>query len=304
MRAAMNLVKRNIYIFIRDRGRVISSVLSMLIVLGLMILFLGDMNSQDIVTALERFGGNRDTAADEANAKYLISMWTLAGILISNTVTVTMTAMGSMIEDEVNMRLASFYVTPVKRLGIAFGYIFSAWCIAVFLCTVTLAVSQVYFAVTGQTTLVWTALLQLLGMIALNAFVYAAIAYFIALFVHSVGAWNGILSIVGTLVGFVGAIYLPMSVLPESVADILRHLPVLHGAAMMRVVCTKEAVEKTLAGIPAEAAEVFREKMGITIVMGDEPVSFVVQAGCLLGLGLLMIAASAVISRRKLLYDR
>ena len=53
MRAAMNLVKRNIYIFIRDRGRVISSVLSMLIVLGLMILFLGDMNSQDIVTALE-----------------------------------------------------------------------------------------------------------------------------------------------------------------------------------------------------------------------------------------------------------
>ncbi len=304
MRAAMNLVKRNIYIFIRDRGRVISSVLSMLIVLGLMILFLGDMNSQDIVTALERFGGNRDTAADEANAKYLISMWTLAGILISNTVTVTMTAMGSMIEDEVNMRLASFYVTPVKRLGIAFGYIFSTWCIAVFLCTVTLAVSQVYFAVTGQTTLVWTALLQLLGMIALNAFVYAAIAYFIALFVHSVGAWNGILSIVGTLVGFVGAIYLPMSVLPESVADILRHLPVLHGAAMMRVVCTKEAVEKTFAGIPAEAAEVFREKMGITIVMGDEPVSFVVQAGCLLGLGLLMIAASAVISRRKLLYDR
>ncbi len=177
-----------------------------------------------------------------------------------------------MIEDEVNMRLASFYVTPVKRLGIAFGYIFSAWCIAVFLCTVTLAVSQVYFAVTGQTTLVWTALLQLLGMIVLNAFVYAAIAYFIALFVHSVGAWNGILSIVGTLVGFVGAIYLPMSVLPESVADILRHLPVLHGAA--------------------------------TIVMGDEPVSFVVQAGCLLALGLLMIAASAVISRRKLLYDR
>ena len=141
-------------------------------------------------------------------------------------------------------------------------------------------------------------------MIALNAFVYAAIAYFIALFVHSVGAWNGILSIVGTLVGFVGAIYLPMSVLPESVADILRHLPVLHGAAMMRVVCTKEAVEKTFAGIPAEAAEVFREKMGITIVMGDEPVSFVVQAGCLLALGLLMIAASAVISRRKLLYDR
>lgn len=304
MRAVMNLVKRNILIFIRDRGTVISSVLSMLIVLGLMILFLGDMNSKDIVYALEKFGGKRDAAADNANAKYLISMWTLAGILLSNTITVTMTAMGSIIEDEVSMRLASFYITPVKRLGIAFGYVFSAWCIAVSLCMFTLAASQVYFAATGQTVLVWTAWLQLLGMTALNAFAYAAIAYLLALFVHSVGAWNGLLTVAGTLVGFVGAIYLPMSVLPETVADILKHLPVLHGAAMMRVVCTKEAVEKTFAGLPAEAAEIFREKMGITVAMGERTVPFTAQAGYLLALGILAIVAAAVISRRKSLHDR
>lgn len=304
MRAVLNLVKRNILIFIRDRGTVISSVLSMLIVLGLMILFLGDMNSEDIVYALEQLGGNRNTAVDKANAKYLISMWTLAGILLSNTITVTMTAMGSIIEDEVSMRLASFYVTPLKKLGIAFGYVFSAWCIAVSMCMITLAVSQGYMAAVGQDLLAWTAWLQLFGMIALNAFVYASIAYLLTLFVHSVGAWNGLLTIIGTLVGFVGAIYLPMSVLPDKVADILRHLPVLHGAAMMRVVCTKAAVEKTFAGIPTEAAEIFREKMGITVVMGDGPVSFAVQAGYLLTLGIVMIAAAAVISRKKPLFDR
>ncbi len=304
MRAVMYLVKRNILIFMRDRGTVISSVLSMLISLGLMILFLGNMNVEDIVYALEKLGGSRDTAADRTNAEYLITMWTIAGILLSNTVTVTITAVGSMIEDEVSMRLASFYVTPVKRLGIAFGYVFSAWCIAVLLCVITMAASQGYLAAAGLAALGGTAQLKLFGMIALNAFVYAAIGYLIALFIHSVGAWNGLLTIVGTLVGFAGGIYLPMSVMPERIADILKHLPVLHGAAMMRVVCTKEAVETTFAGAPAEAVEIFREKMGITVVMGDGPVPFAAQAGYLFTLGALTIVVAVVIRRRKNLYDR
>lgn len=304
MKAVMYLVKRNILIFMRDRGTVCSSVMSMLITLGLMILFLGNMNIEDIVYALEQLGGNRDTAADRANAEYLIMMWTIAGILLSNTVTVTMTSIGSMIEDETRMRLASFYVTPVKRLSIALGYILSAWCTAVLMCMITLAASQGYLAVSGQTMIGGTAILKLLGMIALNAFVYAAAGYLTALFFHSVGAWSGLLAIVGTLVGFVGAIYLPMSAMPEKVADILKRLPVLHGAAMMRVVCTKEAVEATFAGAPAEAAEIFQEKMGITVVMGDGPVPFSAQAGYLFLFGALAVAAAVVISRKKSLYDR
>lgn len=304
MRATGNLIKRNILIYMRDKGTVFYSILSTLIILGLMILFLGDMNSKDIVHALEQMGGARDAEADRANADYLIMMWTLAGILVSNTVTVTMTVMGCMIKDEENKRLASFYVAPVKRIYVALSYIFSAWVIGIMMCLITLAAFQGYMVVIGQTLLAGTAWLRLLGMIVLNSFVYASAAYLIALFVHSMSAWSGLLTVIGTLVGFVGAIYLPMAALPEKVADVLKCLPVLHGAAMMRVVCTAEAVETTFAGLPTEAVEVFREKMGITVVMGDGPVSFLVQAGYLLVLGLVIIAVAAFISRKRSLYDR
>ncbi|MDE7339880.1 MAG: ABC transporter permease [Lachnospiraceae bacterium] len=304
MRATGNLVKRNILIYMRDKGTVFYSILSTLIILGLMILFLGDMNSRDIVRALEQMGGVRDAEADRANADYLIMVWTLAGILVSNTVTVTMTVMGCMIKDEENKRLASFYVAPVKRIYVALSYIFSAWVIGIMMCLITLAAFQGYMAVTGQTLLAGSVWLQLLGMIILNSFVYASAAYLIALFVHSMSAWSGLLTVIGTLVGFVGAVYLPMAALPEKVADVLKCLPVLHGAAMMRVVCTAEAVETTFAGLPAEAVEVFREEMGITVVMGDGPVSFAAQAGYLIALGLVIIAAAAFISRKRSLYDR
>ena len=304
MRVTGNLIKRNILIYMRDRGTVFYSILSTLIILGLMILFLGDMNSRDIVYALEQMGGVRDAEADRANADHLIMMWTLAGILVSNTVTVTMTVMGCMIEDERDRRLASFYVAPVKRFYVALSYIFSAWLIGILMCLLTLAVFQGYLAVTGQVLLNGTAWLQLSGMIVLNSFVYASAAYLLALFVHSMSAWSGLLTVIGTLVGFVGAVYLPMGARPEKVADVLKCLPVLHGAAMMRMVCTKEAVETTFAGLPAEAVEVFQEEMGITVVMGDEPVSFLAQAGYLLVLGLTVAAAAALISRKRRLYDR
>lgn len=304
MRVTGNLIKRNILIYMRDWGTVFYSILSTLIILGLMILFLGDMNSRDIVYALEQMGGVRDAEADRANADHLIMMWTLAGILVSNTVTVTMTVMGCMIEDERDRRLASFYVAPVKRFYVALSYIFSAWLIGILMCLLTLAVFQGYLAVTGQVLLNGTAWLQLSGMIVLNSFVYASAAYLLALFVHSMSAWSGLLTVIGTLVGFVGAVYLPMGALPEKVADVLKCLPVLHGAAMMRMVCTKEAVETTFAGLPAEAVEVFQEEMGITVVMGDGPVSFLAQAGYLLVLGLTVAAAAALISRKRRLYDR
>lgn len=304
MRVTGNLIKRNVLIYMRDRGTVFYSILSTLIILGLMILFLGDMNSRDIVYALEQMGGVRDAEADRANADHLIMMWTLAGILVSNTVTVTMTVMGCMIEDERDKRLASFYVAPVKRFYVALSYIFSAWIIGILMCLLTLAVFQGYLAVTGQALLNGTAWLQLSGMIVLNSFVYASAAYLLALFVHSMSAWSGLLTVIGTLVGFVGAVYLPMGALPEKVADVLKCLPVLHGAAMMRMVCTKDAVETTFAGLPAEAMGVFREEMGITVVMGDGPVSFWAQAGYLLVLGLTVAAAAALISRKRRLYDR
>ena len=123
MREIFYLLRRNILLYFRDYTAVFFSLMSMLIVLALMVIFLGNMNSENVVYALEEFGGVRDQAVDKANATYLIQMWTLAGILVVNTVTVTLTVTGKMVEDEVSHKLVSLYVAPVGRIKIALGYI-------------------------------------------------------------------------------------------------------------------------------------------------------------------------------------
>ncbi len=293
------LVKRNSLLFLRERSAVFFSLLSMLIVLALMVIFLGRMNSRALVDLLSEWGGERDLAADERNAAYLIQLWTLAGILVVNAVTVTLTVTGIMVQDETEKRLAAFYVTPVSRLKLSLGYILSAWLVGTGMCLLTLAAGEGYFALQGYGLLKAGSVLKLGGMIALNTFVFATIAYLFALSVHNSSAWSGLLTIVGTLVGFVGGIYLPMDSLSAPVQSVLKCLPVLHGASMMREVCTQEAIVEAFAGMPQGAGEIFREAMGISVMAGEHKFSLGEQVAILLLYAIIAIVAGAALSRRR-----
>ena len=304
MREVKSLVKRITLVFIRDKAAVFFSVLSMLIILMLVWLFLGNMNSGNIVNVLSNFGGVRDAAKDKENADYLIVVWTLAGVLLSNCVTISMTVMGNMIYDEEKNKLACFYVAPVGRIKIALGYVLSAWIIGTVMCALTLVAAQGWLLLSGRESLTAVVILQLLGMIMLNTFVYASLSYLLALFIHSGSAWSGILTIVGTLVGFLGAVYLPVYMLPEGVAAFLKGLPILHGVSMMRRVCVQAAVETTFAGLPEEVAEQFCENMGIVIHMGDTEVAVWMQCFTLFVLSVAVLFMAALISRRRKLRDR
>lgn len=304
MREIYFMTKRNMLLYFRDYVSVFFSVLSMFIVLVLMVIFLGSMNSENVVAALAASGGVRDTAADERNAAWLVQMWTLAGILEVNAVTITLTLMGTMVQDEAKNRLACFYMAPVRRIRIALGYILAAWIVGTGMCMLTLVLGEAYMALCGHPLLDAPDCLKLFGMIVVNTFVYASLFYLLALFVHSESAWSSMMTIIGTLVGFVGAIYLPMSMLPERVGSVLKCLPVLHGAAMMRSVCTDDAIAKTFEGLPAIAGEQFRERMGVSVLVGDREVSLQFQFLIMAVYAIIAIGVSVWISKRRALRDR
>lgn len=304
MEEVKSLVKRIILVYVRDRAAVFFSVLSMLIILMLVWLFLGNMNSENIVEVLSTYGGVRNAVKDKENADYLIVVWTLAGVLLSNCVTISMTVMGNMIYDEEKNKLACFYTAPVGRIKIALGYVLSAWMIGTFMCILTLAAAQGWLFCSGSETLSVAVILQLTGMIILNTFVYSSLSYLMALFVHSGSAWSGILTIVGTLVGFLGAVYLPVYMLPEGVASFLKGLPILHGVSMMRRVCVQVAVDTTFAGLPEEVTQKFCENMGVVIHMQDTEITVWTQCIWLLVLSIVVLFAAALINRRRKLRDR
>lgn len=304
MRELYYLVKRNILVFIRDYAAVFFSVLSMLIILLLMVVFLGKMNTDNVLWLLSEYGGERDALQDEKNAQYLIQMWTLAGILTVNTVTVSLTVMQTMVRDEVKGHLASFYVAPVKRIKIVFGYILAAWAIGSGMSFLTLLIGEVYMVMQGYVFLEASVMLKALGMIMLNAFVYSTIGYLLALFIHSESAWGGMLTVIGTLVGFLGGIYLPVSQLGENIVKVLKCLPVLHGTAMMREVLTGDAITTTFDGLPELVPELFAKEIGITLWNGETQITLGNQILVLVLYAIIAIVVATIISKRRKIHDR
>ena len=304
MREIIYLTKRNCRVFLRDKAAVFFSFLSMLIILGLMVVFLGKMNSDELISVLAEYGGERDTVQDQENATYLIQLWTLAGILVVNSVTVTLTVMGTMVQDETRKRIMAFYVTSVNRIKLSLGYILSSWLVGTGMCLITLAVGELYFVLQGHGLLAAVELLKLTGIIALCVFTFSALGYLLALFVHSDSAWSGILTIIGTLVGFAGGIYLPLSSLSETVQTVLKCIPVLPGAAMLREVCTAQAIRETFDGLPEAVADGFKERMGITLYRGETQIELWQQVTLLLIYAIIAIVAATLVNRKRKLKDR
>lgn len=270
MRKFLCLTKRNCLVFLRDRGAVLFSLLSMFIVLLLMGIFLGQMNVDQITELLAAFGGVRDAAADRENAVHLVRYWTLAGLLVVNALTVPLTVLGIMVSDAGDNRLESLYGAPVGRGKIALSYIASAVMIGTAFCLLTLFISLAYIRIMGGALLSVSALAQIFLYILFLVGIFSVILYLLALFVKSSGAWSGIATIMGTLVGFLGAIYLPMGNLPAGVADVLKYTPILHGASLLRKVCCADALDAVFTGMPKEAVAEYREFMGITVVMKEQ----------------------------------
>jgi len=304
MKEIYYLFKRNVLIFLRDYSAVFFSVLSMLIILLLMVVFLGKMNTDEILWVLNEYGGERDTVRDKENAEYLVQMWTLAGILAVNTVTVSLTVMQAMIRDEVKGQSASFYVAPVKRIKIALGYILAAWAIGSGMSFFTFVIGEAYMIMQGHELLPILAIIKVLGMIMLNAFVYAAMGYLLALFIHSESAWGGFLTVIGTLVGFLGGIYLPLSMISDKMVAVLKCLPVLHGTAMLRGVLTENAVEETFKGLPDMVPEMLKKEMGITLWNGDIEIDLEKQILLLLFYAIIAITIASWVSKRRKIHDR
>ena len=259
---------------------------------------------ENVTELLKQYGGVRDTLLDKENATHLVQYWTLAGILVVNALTVTLTVIGVMVSDGNENRLESFYGAPIAKSVIALSYISAAIIIGSAFCMLTFAIALIYITATGGAMLSLLAVAKIILYTVMNVCIFAVIMYLAALFVKSSSAWSGIATVVGTLVGFVGAIYLPMGELPEKVGNILKYLPILHGTSLMRRICCEAALKDTFDGVSGEVLSLYKEHMGITVVMGDDVVSTGAQILFMVGCGVAAFLLIAIIAKRKSVSDR
>ena len=266
MEELMILTGRHLKVYLRDRSAVFFSLLSAFIIIGLMAFFLGDMNIDAILEIAGPFAAAEEL---ETLANHLVLAWTFAGILSINAVSVSISVYSGMIRDRVTGKLNSIYTAPVSRLKIALSYIMAAWAAAVLVCGLSLGVMELFGVARGMEPYSLMEHVQIIAMIIGNSFVYAAMMYALAMIAKTEGAWGGFGTVIGTLVGFLGGIYLPIGTLSDGIATMMKCTPIIYGTAAFREVMTKGILEQTFTGVPELITKEYEKAMGICLTIGD-----------------------------------
>jgi multidrug/hemolysin transport system permease protein len=252
----LNLVTRNLKLYFRDRASVFFSLLGVIIIVGLYVLFLGKM----MVDYSTQLVGE--------SARFLMTSWIVAGVVSVTAITTCNGAFGIMVEDTALNRLRDFKVSPIKRWQLVLGYVLAAMVVALLMTLFTLVLGELYIYLDGGEILGFLSLIKVLGIVLLSVFSSSAFIFLIMAFIKTQNAFGTASSIIGTLIGFLMGIYIPIGNLPTGVQTLIKLFPLSHSGVLLRKTMMNEAMDIEL--LPEE----FKTFLGLTYklngeVMGD-----------------------------------
>jgi len=282
MTVMINLIKRNLKLFFRDRTSVFFSLLAVFIIIGLYVLFLGDMMTNNFKELLG------------SNSRFIVDSWVMAGILSVISITSTMGAFHIMIEDATKKISKDFLSAPLKRSQLAGGYIISSFIVGVIMSIAALIISEIYILAGGGSLLGLMSLLKLLGVMLLSVFASSAMVFFIVSFFKSSSAFASASTIIGTLIGFLTGIYIPIGSLPSGVQTAIKIFPISHSAALFRQIMMEAPMSKAFANAPAQVVTGFKQMMGIVFFFGDRELSPLINILVLIVTGVVFLALAVL----------
>lgn len=285
----INLTKRNTLMFLKDKSAVFFSFLSVIIIIGLYVVFLADNNIKAVQNLMK---------VDRKLVAYLVNSWVLAGIVIVNSVTVTLGVLGIMVDDEAENRMPSFLVSPVGRWQLTLGYIFSAFVVGNILCIITFVLSQMYILISGGSLLGSFQILKALGIIIISVFSSTCFVFFIVSLIRSRNAFSTASTIIGTVIGFVTGIYIPVGELPKMVQQFIKCVPAFYGSSLMRDTFMEDPVSKVFNGAPSNVISSYLETSGVKIVWNSTVTDFEKTAVVIIS-GIVFMALSVLVMRNR-----
>lgn len=253
------LISRNLKIYFRDRSAVFFSLMSVFVALGIYFLFLADNLEQSL--------------AGIDHLTFLLDSWFLAGSLAIMSVTITLGSYGTMVEDETYNIRKDFLSSPVKRSTVALSYMISSCAIGIIMSLIVLGLGEFFIIIRGGEILSFVSLLKILGLIIVSVISSSSMMYFIASFLHSNSSYSGASTVIGTLIGFLVGLYMPIGSLPEGVQSFIKVIPTSHMASLFRQVLMEQPIASGMANAPAEVVREFQEVMGMTLHIGDTEIS-------------------------------
>lgn len=289
MESFISLVSRNNKVFRRDKTQVFFSMLSVVIVIALYAIFLQKMQ----VDAIEQV-----TAATPA-AITMVNEWLVAGLLSMIGVTTTLAAFGIAVQDIESKAAADFLTAPISRAKIQLSYVVNAFMIGLAFSLLALVACEIFIVAMGGALLSLDALLKVLCLLVLTVLLASAFNMLLVLLVRTVNAFSTLSTIIGTAIGFLCGLYVPIGVLPALAQNLVMYFPLSHSAVLLREAFMADSMTTVFEGAPAEVLEEYKLMYGVLYEMNGTVLSYSTSIWIMAGAAALFAVLAIVIFKYK-----
>ena len=264
MNVILQLSKRHLLMFFRNKADVFFSFLSVLIVLGLYVFFLQDMTVANVKSIIGQ---------DVVGVDALIHAWLFAGLSAISTMTLSIGLLSRMVSDKEKKVFNDFLVAPIKRHELFLSYIVSTFIVVVSISLFTLVLGQIVIVISDGSWFSSMQWIRIVGVLLLVSISSIMMMLFIISFINTESVLSFLSTIVGTLIGFVIGAYIPIGVMPSAVAIFSNLLPIAHGAALLRQVLMQPSIDVVFANAPVVALEQYNKFQGVELYLNDTKIT-------------------------------
>ena len=255
----LELISRNRKVYTRDRLAFFMSFLSVIILILVYQIFLGQIQIDAIKEAL-----NSDTASTDTIQ--MVNYWLISGLTTIISMTSTLGAFGVMVSDREKKLSEDFKVSPVSNFKIELSYAIFAILFGIimtmFSCIFAIGMFNGFSSLLDFST---TDYLSILGIVSMGTVLAATIILPILAFIRTSSAFTTLSTIVGTFIGFISGVYLSIGSVGESLQQVMTWFPLTQVNALLKQILMKDAISKVFDHAPSTVIMNYKESYGVIL---------------------------------------
>lgn len=255
----LELISRNRKVYTRDRLAFFMSFLSVIILILVYQVFLGQIQIDAIKEAL-----NSDTASTDTIQ--MVNYWLISGLTTIISMTSTLGAFGVMVSDREKKLSEDFKVSPVSNFKVELAYavfaILFGIIMTMFSCISAIVIFNGFSSLLNYSMMDY---LSILGITSLGTILSAAIILPILAFIRTSSAFTTLSTIVGTFIGFISGVYLSIGSVGETLQQVMTWFPLTQVNALLKQILMKDAINKVFDNAPSSVITNYKESYGIIL---------------------------------------
>ena len=131
------------------------------------------------------------------------------------------------------------------------------------MCMFTLLASNVFLIISGEAVLSFGKMIAAGGVIILSVLASGSMVLLLVSFFKTSNAFAAASTVIGTLLGFLAGIYIPIGGLPDYIQAVVKLFPVSHSAALFRQILMEAPLLEAFSNAPIAMKQAFQIDMGM-----------------------------------------